>query len=308
MGAFYEHVPVALSIGAALFLLPSLLWRMSARLLRVPLAAVTDAELEWRKSANPSIRNECSLRTAYVLSSSLTSTSSVRNGGGGGGGAGDFLLVLSQWKTILLYLIYLCQNAVVALTLFVLLDRFLCPDETSVYGVHVLRQFVDSNESVYANDKFPDSVYCNFDIKHQARVHSYVVTCHMPINTYTSGVLLVVWLLLAVAMVMATYSLLYHIFLVICSCQDFLNPVTSTLVSAAAAASPPPGGCCSPQRDDIAVREYLGFRGLGPGGCFVLSLVSNNVNHSFAADVCHQGWLSFQDSCQGKNKMSEGQE
>ena len=295
VAAYRWEVVLVLCGSAATFCLPSLLWRLLAAMFRVPLATMGDAAQVWTSCSHQDTRNDCSLRAAYILAPSLNTAF------GGSVGRSAVPPALSQCRVIILYMVYLCLNTIVAVTNFSLLDRFLCsPDSPMFYGFHALREYILHNEDLFAHTKFPQMVLCDFQISHQARTHSYVTQCFLPIHGYLSAVLLLLWVYLCAICAVSIGSLLHRVVLIIFCCQDFLNPVWSTM----RAMTPASDGCRV--RDDAAVRSFLSTHGLGPDGCFVLTMMSNNVNGMFAAEVCQQAWLAFQNK-QGKNRESSKQ-
>ena len=89
------------------------------------------------------------------------------------------------------YLIVKFLYVVNAIGQILLLDAFLGIDYY-FYGKHIIEQLIRGQEwSV--SDRFPRVTLCDFDIRHQDRVHNYVVQCVLTINLFNEKIFLFIW-------------------------------------------------------------------------------------------------------------------
>ena len=89
------------------------------------------------------------------------------------------------------YLVVKALYVVNAIGQIFLLDAFLGIDY-HLYGVTIVDQLVRGKEwSV--SERFPRVTLCDFEIRHQDRLHSYVVQCVLTINLFNEKIFLFIW-------------------------------------------------------------------------------------------------------------------
>jgi len=72
-----------------------------------------------------------------------------------------------------------------------LLDAFLKIDY-HLYGVHVVEQLIRGQDWSHS-ERFPRVTLCEFEVRHQSRVHQYVVQCALAINLFNEKLFIFVW-------------------------------------------------------------------------------------------------------------------
>ena len=72
-----------------------------------------------------------------------------------------------------------------------LLDAFLGMDY-HLYGIYVVEKLI-RGEDWSASERFPRVTLCDFEIRHQARIHSYVVQCVLTINLFNERIFIFIW-------------------------------------------------------------------------------------------------------------------
>lgn len=101
----------------------------------------------------------------------------------GGRTQGNFLVACY----LLIKLLY-AANAVGQLFL---LDAFLGIDY-HMYGFRVIDKLIRGHNWDMA-ERFPKVTLCDFDIRHQSRVHNYVVQCVLTINLFNEKIFVFIW-------------------------------------------------------------------------------------------------------------------
>jgi len=184
--SYYQWVPFILLFQAVLAATPSLLWRFFNKRSGIHLATIMDAArvccrasyLEIREKAVRYIVNQmdryllaqrehktgCMVRVKHFIAKICCLV--------GGRLYGNYLI--SAYLTIkMLYL----ANAVGQIFL---LDAFLGSD-FHLYGVYIVDRLIRGQDWSYS-ERFPRVTLCEFEIRHQSRVHQYVVQCALTIN------------------------------------------------------------------------------------------------------------------------------
>jgi len=72
-----------------------------------------------------------------------------------------------------------------------LLDVFLKMDNR-LYGLHVVERLIRGKDWGYS-ERFPRVTLCEFEIRHQSRLHNYVVQCALTINLFNEKIFIFVW-------------------------------------------------------------------------------------------------------------------
>ena len=72
-----------------------------------------------------------------------------------------------------------------------LLDVFLKIDYR-LYGLRVVERLIRGQDWGYS-DRFPRVTLCEFEIRHQSRVHNYIVQCALTINLFNEKLFIFLW-------------------------------------------------------------------------------------------------------------------
>jgi hypothetical protein len=72
-----------------------------------------------------------------------------------------------------------------------LLDAFLRIDYP-LYGIHVVDRLIRGQDWSHS-ERFPRVTLCEFEIRHQSRVHQYVVQCALTINLFNEKIFIFIW-------------------------------------------------------------------------------------------------------------------
>ena len=195
--SYYQWVPFILLFQAVLAATPSLLWRFFNKRSGIHLATIMDAArvccrasyLEIREKAVRYIVNQmdryllaqrehktgCMVRVKHFIAKICCLV--------GGRLYGNYLI--SAYLTIkMLYL----ANAVGQIFL---LDAFLGSD-FHLYGVYIVDRLIRGQDWSYS-ERFPRVTLCEFEIRHQSRVHQYVVQCALTINLFNEKIFIFLW-------------------------------------------------------------------------------------------------------------------
>ena len=197
MVSYYQWIPLILLSMILFSLIPGLLWRFFMLRSGVNVAALIDAATTCQRASYTEIRARtiryivvqmdrylmaqrdyskgCCVRIRHVTSKYCFLIGGKRHGN---------YLTVSYLVVKLLYLF----NAVGQLFL---LDKFLGIDY-HWYGIQVISQLV-RGEDWTVSERFPRVTLCNFEIRHQARIHDYVVQCALTINLFNEKIFVIVW-------------------------------------------------------------------------------------------------------------------
>jgi len=186
--SYYQWVPFILLFQAVLAAVPSLLWRFFNKRSGIHLATIMDAArvccrasyLEIREKAVRYIVNQmdryllaqrehktgCMVRVKHFIAKICCLI--------GGRLYGNYLI--SAYLTI--KMMYLAN----AIGQIFLLDAFLGSD-FHLYGIYIVDRLIRGQDWSYS-ERFPRVTLCEFEIRHQSRVHQYVVQCALTINLF----------------------------------------------------------------------------------------------------------------------------
>ena len=73
-----------------------------------------------------------------------------------------------------------------------LLDAILL-NNYHLYGVFIIERLLKGTDWTLLDGRFPRVTLCEFEIRHQSRVHYYVVQCALTINLFNEKIFIVVW-------------------------------------------------------------------------------------------------------------------
>ena len=197
MISYYQWVPMILIFQATIAFVPCLLWRFLNKRSGVNMAAVMDASrhcsqahyLEIREKAIRYIVNQmdryllvqreyrtgCMVRIKHLVAKFCCFV--------GGKLYGNYLI--SCYMAIKLCYLF---NALGQLFLLEMLLKI----EFHFYGVHVLERWIKGQDWSHS-DRFPRVTLCEFEIRHQSRVHNYIVQCALTINLFNEKLFIFIW-------------------------------------------------------------------------------------------------------------------
>lgn len=250
------RVPFALLIMAIFLLLPELSWRFWSSLLRLPNSGIEDFYNLWKNSGG---RGDISEKSAQLVSVRIAKESPSQ------------YELLSEWRTPLCHIFHLLYFVLIYIIEFLLLHNFLSEESAT----HPLLMSLDPYVS---HPSFPSIYLCSYEIRHQARVHSYIIQCTSTINVIECYVLYASWVVLIVGVLMAVVQVLHSTGALLLCFSTGLNPVSGLLRMSSADGS-------EGQR-----RKFLGANGIGVCGCYILVQTSDNLDHSFASELCKSAW------------------
>ena len=197
MVSYYQWVPLILMFQAVLAFSPCLVWRFMNKRSGINLATIMDAAhvssqasyLEIREKAIRYIVNQmdryllaqrdyrtgCCIRIKHAFAKMCCLV--------GGRLYGNYLTSS--------YLIVKSLYAANAIGQLFLLDSFLGIDY-HLYGIFVVEKLIRGEDWSVSN-RFPRITLCDFDIRHHARLHSYVVQCVLTINLFNEKIFIFIW-------------------------------------------------------------------------------------------------------------------
>lgn len=94
-----------------------------------------------------------------------------------------------------------------------MLDAFLGATDYRMYGAYIVDRLIRGQQDWSQSVKFPRVTLCEFDIRHQSRVHNYVVQCALTINLFNEKIFVFLWfwfVFLALANVVNTLEWLFR--------------------------------------------------------------------------------------------------
>ena len=91
-----------------------------------------------------------------------------------------------------------------------MLDAFLKIDY-HLYGVRTVERLIRGQDWGYS-ERFPRVTLCELEIRHQSRVHQYVVQCALTINLFNEKIFLFVWFWFVFVAVVTTVNFMRWLF------------------------------------------------------------------------------------------------
>ncbi|ESN91764.1 hypothetical protein HELRODRAFT_70423 [Helobdella robusta] len=197
MISYYQWVPLILIFQGLLSFIPCLFWRFLNRRSGVNMTAIMDAARVCSQASYLEIREKAIRYVVNQMDRYLLAQREYRTGCVvrikhfiakaccliGGKLYGNYLISCYMMIKILYV-----ANAVGQLFL---LDAFLKIDY-HMYGVHIVEKLVRGQDWGYS-EKFPRVTLCEFDIRYQSRLHSYVVQCALTINLFNEKLFTFLW-------------------------------------------------------------------------------------------------------------------
>ena len=212
MVSYYQWIPLILLSQAVMSFVPALIWRFLNIRSGIDMSALMDAAVVCQRGSYAEIREKTIRYIVNQIDRYLLAQRDFQRGCCtevkqimarycfmvGGKRHGNYLMVTYLFVKVL----YLC-NAVGQLFL---LDYFL-GIEYHMYGIHVAARLL-KGEDWTVSERFPRVTLCNFQIRHQSRVHDYVVQCALTINLFNEKIFIIVWFwLVFVALISALNAL-----------------------------------------------------------------------------------------------------
>lgn len=195
--SYYQWVPLILMSQAVMILLPALIWRFLSIRSGINVSALMDAASTCQKATYAEIRDK-TLR--YVVNSVEKYLLVQREYGDGCGvrlkrAASRYCFVIGGKRhgnyLMVSYLIIKSLYLANIIGQLFLLDQFLGIDY-HMYGAHIVSRLIRGVDWT-ASDRFPRITLCSFQIRHQARVHDYVVQCALTINLFNEKIFIFLW-------------------------------------------------------------------------------------------------------------------
>ena len=284
MISYYQWVPLIMLLMAMLAHIPSLVWRFLNVRSGLDVTALMDAanvcqrathtevrertvrymvnQIDRHLLAQRDYRRNCCIRMKQIISRYCFFIGGKRHG--------NYLM----WTYMLVKVLYVA-NAVGQLFI---LDEFLGMDY-HVYGIQVVaRLFRGEDWSV--SDRFPRVTLCNFQIRHQSRVHDYVVQCALTINIFNEKIFILIWF--------------WYVFLAICTVVSFFRWVWRALYwpSQIRYIKKKLRSFEITHRSKGNLRKFVQFY-LRRDGIFLIRLLSLNIGELVASETLCGLWESY---------------
>lgn len=197
MVSYYQWVPFILIFQAVMAFAPCFLWRFLNRRSGINLSTIMDAAHVSSEASYLEIREKAIRYIVNQMDRYLLAQRDYRTGTCarvkqlfaricclvGGRLYGNYLISCYLFVK-LLYV----ANAIGQLFL---LDAFL-GIQYHMYGFHVVDKLV-RGRNWDAAERFPRVTLCDFSIRHQSRLHSYVVQCVLTINLFNEKIFIFIW-------------------------------------------------------------------------------------------------------------------
>ena len=291
---YYQWIPLFLLVEALLSFLPTLLWRFLNIRSGIDLSAVLEAGVVCQRASYVEIRTKTVRYMVNQIDRYLLAQRDYHRGCCygirrasakhcfliGGKRQGNYLTV----SYLLVKLVYLL-NAVGQLFL---LDLFLGIDY-HVYGVRVVARVLRGDDSGELSQRFPRVTLCNFDIRHQGRVHDYVVQCALTINIFNEKIFIIVWFWLVAVAAVTLVSCLQWVIRSL-HWRSQIHYVKKQLRAFDATATVRHRGGGSGSKANLAkfVQYYLRRDGL-----FILRMIALNIGEMVAAETLLGLWENY---------------
>lgn len=195
--SYYQWVPLILMWQALLSFSPCLVWRFLNRRSGINVSAIMEAATVCQHASYLEIREKTVRYIVNQVDRYLLAQRDYRTGCCvrvkhtfakvcclvGGRLYGNYLTT----AYIFVKMLYV-TNAVGQLFM---LDMFLGHD-FHLYGIYVIDRLLRGLDWT-ASERFPRVTLCDFEIRHQARVHSYIVQCVLTINLFNEKIFIFIW-------------------------------------------------------------------------------------------------------------------
>ena len=176
------------------------------------------------------------------------------------------------------YLVTKCFYLVIAVLQLYLLNHFLGTD-MHMYGLQAIVSLLRGQEWSESH-RFPRVTLCSFEIRHQARVHDYVVQCSLSINLFNEKIFLFLWLWFVLLATITAFSLIQWIL------RTVVWPWQVRFVKKQVRAFG------ARHRTSTQVRKFTQLY-LRRDGVFLVRLISSNVGELVAAEILTALWDNY---------------
>ena len=282
--SYYQWIPLMLMCMLLCSLIPAFIWRFLMLRSGIDVSSVIDAASACQRASYAEIREKtvryminqidrylmaqrdytkgCCMRIRHLLAKYCFLIGGKRHGN---------YLTVAYLVIKILYLI----NAVGQLFL---LDQFLGIDY-HLYGIHVLSRLL-RGEDWAVSERFPRVTLCNFEIRHQARVHDYVVQCALTVNLFNEKIFVAIWFWYVFVAIATAISLIRWII------RALLWPAQLHYVKKQLRAYE------VSHRSKANLRKFTQYY-LRRDGLFLMRLISINVGEIVAAEVLAGLWENY---------------
>ena len=282
--SYYQWIPLMLLTMVVFSLLPAFIWRFLMLRSGIDVASVMDAAAACQRASYAEIRartvryminhidryllaqrdyaKDCCMRIKHLTAKYCFLVGGKRHGN---------YLTVAYLLVKILYLI----NAIGQLFL---LDEFLGIDY-HMYGVQVIRRLL-RGEDWTVSERFPRVTLCNFEIRHQARVHDYVVQCALSVNLFNEKIFVIIWFWYVFLAVVTAASLVHW------SIRAIVWPAQLRYVKRHLRAYE------VTHRSKANLRKFTQHY-LRRDGIFLIRLISINIGEIVAAEVLAGLWENY---------------
>ena len=195
--SYYQWVPLMLMCQAVAASVPCLLWKFLNIRSGIDVGSLIDTANVCQRASYSEIRDKTIRYMVNQIDRYLISQRDYRKGCCvrikqmlsrycfivGGKRHGNYL-------TVMFIVVKLCY-ALNAIGQLFLMDIFLGM-EYHVYGIFVIAKMVRGDDWA-SSTRFPRVTLCTFEIRHQARLHDYVVQCSLTINLFNEKIFVILW-------------------------------------------------------------------------------------------------------------------
>lgn len=210
--SYYQWVPLIMMLQALMSFAPCLVWRFLNKRSGINVATIMDAATICQQASYLEIREKTIRYICNQLDRYLMAQRDYRTGCCirikhsiaklcclvGGRLYGNYLTT----SYIFVKLLY----AASAVGQLFMLDAFL-GHNFHVYGIYVLSRFL-SGQDWSSSERFPRVTLCDFEIRHQNRIHEYIVQCVLTINLFNEKIFLFIWFWYAFLSIVAVTSVI----------------------------------------------------------------------------------------------------
>lgn len=256
---YYQWVPLALVLKAAMFFLPIVVWRMLNWQSGIRTNQITNM------AADPAnINEEVRRQNVQTIARHLyTSKKFFR---------GNFINFLYLFTKILFIFNIVCQ--------FFIVNTFL---GRSLAGVEILRDLIQGDTPrPTGSSLFPRITLCDFKVRALGNVHDYTVQCILMINIFNEKIFLFLWWWYVLIGVVTCSNFIYRLLISVMPfvhrryIKSFLN-VNNV--------------------DESQLKKFV-HQSLSPDTALLIRLISGNGGELFATKVVQELWRLFNEDDQ----------
>ena len=284
MVSYYQWVPLVMLCQAMLSFLPCLIWRFLNVRSGIDVGGLMDSARTCKRASYNEIREKTIRYMVNQIDRYLLTQRDFRKGCCvrikqlvarycflvGGKRHGNYLTV-----TYLFIKLLYAANAVGQLFI---LDMFL-GIEYHMYGIYVMMRLM-RGEDWTTSDRFPRVTLCNFRIRHQSRVHDYVVQCTLTINLFNEKIFVLLWF--------------WYVFVALLSIFNFLQWIARSLYWPAQVhyVRKKLRALDASHRTKATIAKFTQYY-LRRDGIFIVRLISMNIGEMVAAETLCGLWENY---------------